>query len=259
VETLVMGLMTLILLIVLPVEEENEEGYGYELGFDVSFANFDSHLFAAADGQSSEYKRAFVKKYPYIMVILLFINAYLVAALVEELCKYFGFKIVEHPDFLTETEIHKAAARGVPENKRRMHCERDEWGGGLDCIGDLDCVQSDSNLSMYDSDEENYNSNSKKDLLDRSNSGIYAVPANIPVELIDCPRRDVQTIGSAITVAMVAVALGFACCENLIYIFFRSGSDLNSEIAVLITRSLFPIHPLCAGKLPNLCFGLCID
>ena len=35
---------------------------------------------------------------------------------------------------------------------------------------------------------------------------------------LDAQTRSVQSQGAAITVAMVAVALGFTCCENLVYV-----------------------------------------
>jgi len=61
----------------------------------------------------------------------------------------------------------------------------------------------------------------------------------------DC--RSYESIGAGITVAMVSVALGFACCENLLYIFIYNGTSPQLETMVLISRSLFPVHPLCAA------------
>jgi hypothetical protein len=46
---------------------------------------------------------------------------------------------------------------------------------------------------------------------------------------------------------MVSVALGFACCENLVYIFVYSPPSLGNEISTLLARSCFPVHPLCAA------------
>jgi len=46
---------------------------------------------------------------------------------------------------------------------------------------------------------------------------------------------------------MVSVALGFACCENLMYIFVYSPPSIGVEISTLLARSLFPVHPLCAA------------
>lgn len=46
---------------------------------------------------------------------------------------------------------------------------------------------------------------------------------------------------------MVSTALGFACCENLMYIFVYSPPSLGVEISTLLARSFFPVHPLCAA------------
>ena len=62
------------------------------------------------------------------------------------------------------------------------------------------------------------------------------------------PPRSYKSTGSAITVAMVSVALGFACCENLMYVFVYSPApSLGVEITTLVARSFFPVHPLCSA------------
>lgn len=62
------------------------------------------------------------------------------------------------------------------------------------------------------------------------------------------PTRSYKSTGTAITVAMVSVALGFACCENLMYVFIYSPTpSLGVEITTLVARSFFPVHPLCAA------------
>jgi len=60
-------------------------------------------------------------------------------------------------------------------------------------------------------------------------------------------ERKLNQIGAAITIAMVAVATGFACCENIMYIFVYTPSNLSQEISTLVARSIFPVHPLCAA------------
>lgn len=56
-----------------------------------------------------------------------------------------------------------------------------------------------------------------------------------------------QAQGASITLAMVSVAMGFTCCENLVYVFLYSSSSPKMELAVLVSRSLFPVHPIAAG------------
>ena len=53
--------------------------------------------------------------------------------------------------------------------------------------------------------------------------------------------------GAAITIAMVTTALGFACAENLMYIFVYSPPGVATEVSTLFARSMFPVHPLAAA------------
>jgi RsiW-degrading membrane proteinase PrsW (M82 family) len=55
-----------------------------------------------------------------------------------------------------------------------------------------------------------------------------------------------ESRGAAITVAMVAVATGFSCAENFIYVFVYT-DGIAAEANTLIMRALFPVHPLCAA------------
>ena len=139
----------------------------------------------------SDISKEFASDYPWIMGLYLFMSAFVVAAMVEELCKYFGFKMLRHPDL-----------------------ERDT----LDTKGNDIYEEEDSNL-----------------LSSRvSRSSHSTIPS-------------LKSRGAAITVAMVSAAAGFACCENLVYVFSYSGGSLQSEVGVLIARSFFPVHPIAAA------------
>jgi hypothetical protein len=133
------------------------------------------------------YMEAFGNDHPVIYTIYLFVTSFVLAAMIEEICKYFGYRMVDHPDFHTRAQI-EAAARGQEEEG----------------------VQQ--TVTSYD-------------LQDRS----------------------FQSRGAAITVSMVAVGLGFACCENLVYIFIYGKAKLAVEVFILLARSLFPIHPIAAA------------
>eukprot|EP00593_Proboscia_inermis_P007171 CAMPEP_0171315740 /NCGR_PEP_ID=MMETSP0816-20121228/66743_1 /TAXON_ID=420281 /ORGANISM="Proboscia inermis, Strain CCAP1064/1" /LENGTH=277 /DNA_ID=CAMNT_0011806731 /DNA_START=636 /DNA_END=1469 /DNA_ORIENTATION=- len=62
---------------------------------------------------------------------------------------------------------------------------------------------------------------------------------------------------SAVTVAMISVAVGLACAENFMYVFILGGSQYDAagealssawhELFVLILRGVFPIHALAAA------------
>lgn len=115
-------------------------------------------------------------KYPALFIFMEFMNAFFVAALVEEMVKHFGYRMVVTPDLLP-------------------------WGSTAP-----------------------------------SSNGGEAPPA-----------KSARSTGAGITVAMVSVALGFACCENLMYIFVYSPPTLGVQVSTLLARSLFPVHPLCAA------------
>ena len=113
--------------------------------------------------EARKFQLEFARTHLPLFCFFTFLNAFVVAAWVEETTKYFGFWMVEHPDM-------------------------------------------------------------------EGSSG-----------------RSKESQGVAITVAMVATALGFACAENLLYVFVYSPPSLASEVATLIARSIFPIHPLAAA------------
>jgi len=218
IQSVILQIIFSVLMFTLGVKIEDHGGYGY-IGI---YSVLDSSVPIKS---MDDFKDAFNREYPFIAIVFLFFSAFGVAALVEELSKYFGFKIVDHPDFLQEDELRSAAQHGISlrEQRGKKVKPRYEWGGGLD----------------YSMEVENTSSQ----LLDTDTDDTM----NIPIELQECPPRSASSLGTAITVAMVAVALGFACCENLIYIYIYTGQSLDMEISVLISRSLFPIHPLCAA------------
>lgn len=277
-------------------------GHGRYLGVDDPFS-VDS---AAASAGGEDYMRHFAHSNPGVVIIYLFLNAFAMAALVEELCKYFGYKMVEHPDFLTEEDLSEAAAAHIA-----MAGSRDESEAEESADADASEEASDNGAvvtAAAGAGEADYappvvvpgrvvnsavappgavvvagqdvtaNANGGRgrpktsasvlntilkpfsgwgaDEVDKrqeiSGSSTNAAAPNtaetggisdgfLPT------KRSLNSIGAGVTVAMVSVALGFACCENLIYIFVYNGSSVGMEISVLIARSLFPVHPLAAA------------
>ena len=121
----------------------------------------------------------------WLLALAAFLNAFLVAALVEEVSKYFGFWMVEHPDLLLEP-VRKEEAETTSQS---------------------------------------------------------ATQSTAPLE-----QRTLRSVGAGITIAMVTTAVGFACCENFMYVFFYTKpSNPTTEISTLIARSIFPVHPLAAA------------
>lgn len=129
----------------------------------------------------------------WLLVIMAFLNAFAVAALVEEVSKYFGYWMVEHPDLALPAETERdaspvAAAEGQEGNNTRQ----------------------DSTAAS--------------------------------------PQRTLGSLGAGITIAMVTTAVGFACCENFVYVFVYSRTaNAANELVTLVARSIFPVHPLAAA------------
>lgn len=134
-----------------------------------------------------EYLKTYGNAHPIIYTVYIFSISFILAALIEETCKYFGYRMVDHPDFYSKAEIEEAA-------------------------------------KCYDDPKE---------------EPILASFAN--------QNRSLQSKGVAITISMVAVGVGFACCENLVYIFIYGKAHYTSEIFILLARSLFPVHPIAAA------------
>jgi len=155
----------------------------------------------------------FAKYHPGFSILYYFFNAFLVAALIEELSKYFGYLMVQHPDSIIGYNI------------------------------DDDLITSNQSVSNSGSliDRPTNDSNDALVTLEQTEKSRSERIDNVTEKRLNI------SMGAGITVAMVAVAMGFACCENLIYIFFYTKGSTSSEIQVLLARSIFPIHPLCAA------------
>ena len=151
---------------------------------------------------SKEVIKTLVQDNIWLGVVFALLNAFIVASLTEELCKYFGYWMVEHPDTDTSTDnINAIVSRSD---------NADQVAEKAFSIGDDD---SDGNGDL-EGDE-------------------------------GTARRSLNSRGAAITIAMVCTAVGFACCENLKYVF--SSEDIGTEVGTLIARSIFPVHALAAA------------
>lgn len=225
------------------VDQNDDNGYGrYFQLFHSSFAGL--YSYASMDSMKET-----LQQFPIVGIMYQFCTAYLVAALSEESCKYFGFKMVEHPDFVSDKDLEKAVAMGRFDSDD-MDDHEFEWGGGLEC-GDIEDEGDDTVLETSESPARQTLSSRFIDgnsSFDEHDTPEQRKEQKLKAELYACPPKSLSSTGAAITVAMVSVAVGFACCENLIYIFVYGHGPLSSEIAILLYRSLFPVHPLCAGK-----------
>ena len=148
-----------------------------------------------------------------------FVNAFFVAGLTEEICKYLCFWMVEHPDLESQNKV-MLAHRCETEQR---HSEKSDHKVDTETTGLLvsqEQQQSASSPSPSDPEQQ---------------------------QVVYAPFAPLASIGEAITVAMITVALGFACAENLLYIFVYTSPGLSAEIDTLYVRCLFPIHPMTAA------------
>lgn len=176
----------------------------------------------------------------YVRLFLLFcdiLQAFLVAALVEELCKYYAFRTIEHPDLIFLTGLDRV--------------KRDQYAslGGSGAYS----FSSDNNaLVRADTFESGYSrpSNSRRPYRGNHSRSPSMSRRSRRNKTDNNSEQDVRTVrqkAAAVTTAMISVAVGLACAENFIYVFFLSGSNTQEEIAMLLFRSIFPVHALCAA------------
>lgn len=63
----------------------------------------------------------------------------------------------------------------------------------------------------------------------------------------DVELRTVSQRAAAVTTAIISCAVGFACAENFIYVFFLGANSTQEELRMLLFRSIFPVHALCGA------------
>ena len=198
----------------------------FDYGFDI--ASLFGH-WVAIDMTSDGKKIAFQQKYYLIIIFYLFINAYVVAAVVEELSKYFGYRMVQHPDFMSEGDLREASL-----------VSRTPGANGLDNLDGGGSGEEDKSYRNSEDEAEGANSNFHSDIPED-----YTNQQEVQAPLYPAQPRTSKSIGAGITIAMVTVALGFACCENLVYVFVYSQKNKS-------------VNTLSAGKCA-LCFRVVLS
>lgn len=171
-------------------------------GFGTSMIYKDSMRLASSS--IKDFVQAFGNDHPVFYSLYILVTAFILAALIEELCKYFGFRMVEHPDFLSSRDLVEASRVVLGENDGDEEEEQD--------------IREEGRRSR------------------RSGDGSYAKQG-----------QSLEAKGNSIMLAMIAVAIGFACCENLVYLFIYSSGSLPMQLMVLVSRSMFPVHPIAAA------------
>ena len=113
--------------------------------------------------------------------------------------------MVDVPDFCSERELTKAKAT-MPLQLLRDRAEDEEEDSQSDQEG------------------------RKKNAMTRVRVRETSASVEMPLSQFDpaMQRRSLASLRAGVTVAMIAVALGFACCENLLHIFIYNRSSLSS-------------------------------
>merc|ERR1719491_2151770 len=145
--------------------------------------------------------KQYLHNHPFLAILYFSLSTYVVSALVEEICKYFGYAMLQHPDLL------------CPSPSQERH------------------LLTPAPPTEFDSDTSHSEDEGPTHLDDDSPTRAYQKPTLV-------------SQGNAITIAMVATALGFSCAENLSYLLLHN--DIRERPALLLMRSL-PLHPLCAA------------
>jgi len=172
---------------------------------------------------SSSNDKSYQKEHAILYVTYLFVTSFLVAAFIEEICKYYGYLMLDHPDMLQD---YKKIFQQVEELGEAS--SKEDSTGGTSANSSLHV------FSAFGKEQVSLAPNSDNNELESPLTEISS-------------RRNLNSFASGITIAMITVAMGFACCENLIYIFIYTRGGASVEVAVLVARSLFPVHPLCAA------------
>jgi len=189
--------------------------------------------------------------YRLLWIVAEIFNAYVVATVTEELCKYYTFRCVEHPDliFLTglvsTTQDERALEGGVVKYPFSSHQ-----------------VQRTNMKNPYDDDASHYSRSSRNS--HRSKGSEKNVGLDLNEEEFCEDEQDFRMHrqkAAAVTTSMISVAVGLACAENFLYVFLLGGTGSTSgvedgtsamdgylqEWTVLLFRSVFPVHALAAA------------
>jgi hypothetical protein len=200
-----------------------------------------------------------IDNYHIIWVVGEFVNAYVVAAVTEELSKYYTFRCVEHPDLLFLTGLQRSS-----QDERAIQGGMVKYPFGAHQIANSNKKDGTSyddddidHKSQYSGNTHRTNQGTKK-TADKKEK--FDISSDFEEDGMEEEEPDVRTYrqkAAAVTTGMISVAVGLACAENFVYVFLLGGTSANSgdaqsggileEWLVLLFRSLFPVHALAAA------------
>lgn len=184
-----------------------------------------------------------VEHYRFLWILGELINAYIVAGITEELCKYYTFRSVEHPDLVFLTGLN-----------RREQSTDAVVGGVVHYPYGSHQVQKLNRSNSFESVSSNRSSRSNRSTVStKSDTQAWIDRTSTDEEFFE-DENDVRTHrqkAAALTTGMISVAVGLACAENFLYVFLLGGTGsegaIKEEWIVLFFRSIFPIHALAAA------------
>ena len=208
------------------------------LGLTYSLYNVYAWIFGEA------FEAWVARHYRFMWILSELLDAYVAAAITEELCKYYTFRAVEHPDLMFLTGLH-----------REVDFEKSFEGGvanyafGSHQISELNRNESFGSIHSHRSSQSTVSKTQAWIDKTRTEEEFYE------------DEHDVRTYrqkAAAVTTGMISVAVGLACAENFMYVFILGGADNSGgdgshggsvleEWVVLFFRSIFPVHALAAA------------
>jgi hypothetical protein len=185
------------------------------------------------------------------------VNAYIVAAVTEEVCKYYTFRCVEHPDLIFLTGLNRNV-----QDEAAVDGGLVKYPFASHQVQELNRDNSFDNMSTF-SHRSTKSGRSRRSRKKEKDETLIARTGTMDDEFEE-DDADVRTYtqkAMAITTGMIGVAVGLACAENFMYVFLLGGAsgahaaddeyhdreDVMEEWIVLFFRSIFPIHALAAA------------
>ena len=186
-----------------------------------------------------------IKHYSALWLLGELVNAYIVAATTEELCKYYTFRAVEHPDLIFLTGLNRNQQDDAAVDGGVV-----QYPYGIHQLPKLNRNNSFESASQYShrSNKSNRSVIANKEWIKRAASEEEFAEDNNDA-------RTYRQKAAAVTTGMISVAVGLACAENFLYVFLMGGVDSGNnekggtmeEWLVLFFRSVFPVHALAAA------------
>uniref|UniRef100_A0A7S1YZ27 PrsW family intramembrane metalloprotease n=1 Tax=Ditylum brightwellii TaxID=49249 RepID=A0A7S1YZ27_9STRA len=184
------------------------------------------------------------------------LHAFLVASITEELCKYYAFRNVEHPDLIFLTGLDRATNEVVASLGGGYAYDSHQISASAS-RGDDDMSYSSRSSRRSRSSRSSRRKKSAFSILDDSSQASTSLRSVDTDEEYYEDENDVRSHrqrAMAVTTGMISVAVGLACAENLLYVFFLNGFGedgiqrrTQDEWLVLLFRSIFPVHALAAA------------